>query len=122
MDSSDNRSYDQLHSDIRRDYEAQIEFFRQDRLDRQNAELASLQAKIDQKFSWPDVIRSLTSIGLTFMFIYGLIKWDNAEDDDKYKEFYLTLWLIPVSSAALTILLLCCGCSCILCMHAKDKN
>lgn len=122
MDSSDNRSYDQLHSDIRRDYEAQIEFFRQDRLDRQNAELASLQAKIDQKFSWADVIRSLTSIGLTFMFIYGLIKWNNAGDDDTYKEFYLTLWLIPVSLAALTILLLCCGCSCIFCMHAKDKN
>ena len=95
----------QLAQDIGENYEKQVEFHR---LDRHNREKAHLQ-EYNQSTKIP-AIYILPSIFMTFLFIYGLIMYRNADDDDDYKNLYFVLFLIPTASVGLTILILLCRC------------
>ena len=67
------------------------------------------------------VLRILIAIGLLIMFAFGLYMYINPEDDAE-KRTGLILWVIPVSLWSLDILLMCCGCTCFLCMYAANND
>ena len=95
----------QLAQDIRENYLKQIEFHRLDRHDRETAHL-----KEHNQSTRISAIHILPSLFMTFLFIYGLIMYRNADDDDDYKNLYFVLFLIPTASVGLTILILLCRC------------
>ena len=101
----------QLAQDIRENYLKQIEFHRLDRHDQETAYLKNnMEMQEHNQSTTKTAIYILPSIIMTFMFIYGLINYRNADDDDDYKNLYLALFLVPTASVGLTILILLCRC------------
>ena len=88
---------------MRKDLEAQAKFAREER----EYENTKLQ-EYNQSTKIP-AIYILPSIFMTFLFIYGLIMYRNADDDDDYKNLYLALFLVPTASVGLSILILLCA-------------
>ena len=111
----------QLAQDIRENYLKQIEFHRLGRHDQKTA-YSNMEMQEHNQSTTKTAIYTLTSVGLVFMFIYGLINYRNAEDDDDDKNLYLALWLVPTVSFGLTIIILLCGCTCLLCRLTANDN